>query len=544
MKKLKAILAACLAVTMLVGCGGGGNGGTGTTGNTLVIAKENGIEALDLLKASSGMDFEVINAFSEGLMALDANGQPIPALAESYEVSDDNLTYTFKIREAQWDNGDPVTAQDFVYSWKRTAEKGEDYQYFFTDDMASIKGGNAVVNDGANPDELGIKAIDDKTLEVQLSKPIPYFLSLMAFPTSFPMNEKFMNSLESEGKSYGTSADTVLACGPFKMTNYVQDSVFEFTKNETYWDAENVKLDGLKMNVVKSVSTSALDFDSGNCDITKINSSLVDKYKDTDSYASALEGYLWFLQFNIGDKGNEYLKNAKIRKAISLAVNRDNLVNEVLKDGSVAARGFMPSQFAYGPDGKDYAETAPNYMSYDLTQAQELFNQGLQELGVSSISLRLLYEKTDPANPAAEFIQSELSKIQGLEIQMEGVDQKNSRTQKQTDRDFDITLTRWGPDYADPTTYLTLMTKGHYFNYGDYVNDQYNENVTKITEETNLETRWQLCKDTEAILFEDDQLPVVPLFQTGGAMLVAENVSGLEVHTFGTPYIYKNVVKS
>lgn len=546
MKKLKAILAACLALTLLVGCGGD-KGGQGTTGNTLVIAKENGIEALDLLKASSGMDFEVINAFSEGLMALDANGTPIEALAEKYEVSKDKMTYTFTIRDAKWDNGDPVTANDFEYSWKRTAKEGEDYQYFFTDDMACIKGGNEVVNDGADVSKLGIKAIDEKTLEVKLSKPIPYFLSLMAFPTAFPMNQKFMEELQKDGKKYGTSADTVLACGPFKMTNYVQDSVFEFTKNETYWDAANVKLDGLKMNIVKNVSTSALDFDSGNCDITKINSSLVDKYKDTDSFGSALEGYLWFLQFNIGNKGNEYLKNANIRKAISLAINRDDLVNEVLKDGSVAARGFMPAKFAYGPDGKDYAETTENYIKYDTAKAQEYFDKGLKELKVDSISLRLLYEKTDPANPAAEFIQSELSKINGLTIEMEGVDQKNSRTQKQSDRDFDITLTRWGPDYADPTTYLTLMTyygDPHYFNYGDYDNDKYDAIVKQISEEKDETKRWQLCKDAEAILFEDGQNPVSPLFQTGGAMLVAKNVSGLEVHTFGTPYIYKNVVKN
>lgn len=281
---------------------------------TLVIAKENGIESLDLLKASSGMDFEVINAYSEGLMALDKDGQAVPGLAESYKKSDDGLVYTFKIRQnAKWANGDPVTAHDFVYSWKRTLENGEEYQYFFTDDMASIKGGsdiyNAITNDKEyNIDDLGVKAIDDKTLEVTLSKPIPYFLSLTAFPTAFPMNEKFVKSVEDSGKVYGADADSVLACGPFKLTNYVQDNVFELAKNDTYWDAKNVNLDGITMKIIKTVSTAEQAFVANEVEIAKINSSLVDKYKDKPVYDSALEGYLWFLQFNIDSKGAEAAK--------------------------------------------------------------------------------------------------------------------------------------------------------------------------------------------------------------------------------------------
>ncbi len=545
MKKLKAFVAAALALTLLVGCSGGSSD-AGSNGSTLVIAKENGIESVDLLKASTGMDFEVVNAFCEGLTGIDKDNKVYNALAADYKVNEDETVYTFTLKDAKWSNGDPVTANDFVYSWRRTAQKGEDYQYFFTDDMACIKNGNDVTAGKKKPEELGIKAIDEKTLEITLSKPTPYFLSLLAFPTSFPMNEKFVTGLEKDGKKYGDQSDMancVLACGPFVLTNFVQDSVIEFKKNENYYDADKIKLDGIKMNIVKNVSTSALDFDSGNCDITKINSSLVDKYKDGKTFNSMLEGYLWFLQYNIGSKGNKYLKNANIRKAISYAVDRQDLVDNVLKDGSVAARGFMPTSFAYDQDGKDYCDTAAKYMSTDLAKAQELFDKGLKELGVSSINLRLLYEKTDPANPAAEFIQSQLAKLKGLSIEMTGVDQKNSRTQKQTDRDFDITLTRWGPDYADPTTYLTLMTKGHYFNYGDFDNSKYDAKIKAINSETDKTKRWKLCQEAEAILFEDDQYPVVPLFQTGGAILIGENIEGLEVHTFGTPYIYKNVVK-
>lgn len=534
MKKMRTLVAACLALVMLVGCGGGNS----DTSNTLVVAKENDVEALDLLKASSGMDFEVVNAYTDGLVALDADSKVVPALAESWTVSDDQTVYTFKLRDAKWANGDAVTANDFVYSWQRTAKNGEDYRYFFSDDMACILNGTEVTSDEKEPTELGIKAIDEKTLEITLSKPTPYFLSLMAFPTSFPMNQKFV---EEVGDKYGTSADTVLSCGAFKMTNYVKGSTIEFEKNADYWDADAVKLNGLKMNIVKEASTSAMDFDSGNCDMTKINSSLVDKYRNEETYNSMLEGYLWFLQFNTE---NKTLSNAKIRKALSLAVDRTDLCDNVLKDGSVVARGFVPSEFAFGPDDKDYAETATNYISTNVEEAKKLWQEGLAELGVSSLEINLLYETSDPAKPAAEFIQSQLqTNLPGLTVTMTGVE-KQTRTQKQEDGEFEVTLTRWGPDYADPTTYLTLMTDGHFFNYGKWSNSAFGAKIAEVGSETDATKRWEACKEAEAILFEDGNYPVAPLFQVGGAVLISKNVTGIENHTFGTPYIYKNAVKS
>ncbi len=538
MKKLKALVAGCLAAALLVGCGGGGDT---ASSNVFVMAKENDVSTLDLKLASTGMDFEVLNAYCEGLVALDKDSKVIPALAESYTISDDQTVYTFKLRDAKWTNGDPVTANDFVYSWQRTITDGEDYKYFFTDDMACIKNGNEVYAGEMDVSELGIKAVDDKTLEITLSKPTPYFLSLMAFPTAFPLNQKFV---EEKGKDFATSADTVLACGPYVLTNYVKGSTVEFKKNDTYWDAENVHLDGMKMNVVSDASTASMDFESGNCDFTKINSSLVDKYKDDERYSSYLEGYLWFLQFNIANnKTDTPLANANIRKAISLSIDREDLCNNVLKDGSISARGFVPAKFAFGPDEKDYAETADNLISNDAAEAKKYWEAGLKELGVTSLELNLLHETSDPAKPAAEFIQGQLEKnLPGLKVTMTGVEKK-VRTTKQQDGDFDITLTRWGPDYADPTTYLTLLTTGHFFNYGNWSNSEYDAKMKEVGSSTDVNARWQTCKDAEKLLLADGNAPIAPLFQTGGASLISKQITGLESHTFGTPYIYKNVVK-
>ncbi len=533
MKSLKKMVLAVLALTMLVGCGGNQKA---NNENQIVFAKENDISTLDLKSASTGMDFEIINACNDGLVALDKDNKIVPAIAESWEV-EEGVKYTFKLRDAKWTNGDPVTAQDFVYSWQRTIVDGEDYRYFFTDDMACIKNGNEVYAGELPVDDLGIKAIDEKTLEITLSKPTPYFLSLLAFPTSFALNQKFV---ESCGDQYALSPENFLGNGAYTLTSYVKGSNLVLDKNETYWDAANVKAESLKFNIVKEAATAALDFDSGKCDFTAINSSLVDKYKDTDNYNSFLGGYLWFLQFNME---NEILANANVRKALTLAVDRDDLTQNVLKDGSVSARGFVPQKFAYGPDNKDYCETAPKFVSTNIEEAKKCWAEAKKELGMDAIELELLYETSDPAKPAAEYIQAKLTEnLEGLTITMNGVEKK-TRTTLQQEGKFAVTLTRWGPDYADPTTYLTLLTDGHYFNYGKWANAKYDDLAAKISNEKDVEARWQYCKDAEAVLFEDGNYPVAPLFQTGGAVLVNPELTGLEDHSFGTPYIYKNVAK-
>lgn len=537
MKNIRKAVLSMLALVMLVGCGGNK---PANNGNQVVFAKENDISTIDLKGASTGMDFEIINACIDGLVALDADSKVVPALAESWKVDKDNVKYTFKLREAYWQNGDPVTANDFVYSWHRTIVDGEDYRYFFTDDMACIKNGNEVYAGELPVEDLGIKAIDDKTLEITLSKPTPYFLSLLAFPTSFPLNQKFV---ESCGDEYALTPEKFLGNGAFKFESYVKSSNLVLVKNDTYWDKDAVKVDSLKFNIVKEAATAALDFDSGKCDFTAINSSLVDKYKDTENYDSFLGGYLWFLQFNIQDAAG-VLKNANLRKALALAVDKEDLTQNVLKDGSVPARGYVPQQFTYGPDGKDYTETADNLVKTNIEAAKAAWAEAKKELGVDTLEIELLYETADPAKPTAEYIQAALqTNLEGLKVNMKGVEKK-TRTTLQQEGNFQVTLTRWGPDYADPTTYLTLLTDGHYFNYGKWANAKYDELIGKVGSETDVEARWQLCKDAEKVLFEDGNYPVAPMFQTGGAVLLNPAVTGLEDHSFGTPYIYKNVAKN
>ncbi|WP_273235255.1 peptide ABC transporter substrate-binding protein [Ileibacterium valens] len=514
---------------------------TTAEGNKTVVtlAKENDVVSMDTSYATDGMSFEIIAATVQGLETVAEDGAIIPGIAESYETSNDDTTYTFKLRDANWDNGEPVTAEDFVFAWDTTVKNPEaEYAYLFGSDGACIKGADEILG-GDKEATLDVKAIDDKTLEVNLTQKVPYFLFLTTFPVFYPINEAFF---KEQGDNYGLTPENLLANGPYKLTEWTSGTNLKLAKNEAYWDANAIEVDEINVNIVPEASTSALDFEAGNTDFTKLNSTLVDKYKDNEAYDTFLEGYLWYLQYNMD---NEILKNANIRKGLSTVVDRVDLTENVLKDGSVALGGFVPMQFALGPDGKDYVETGTEYFTETgdeaLTKAKEYWEAGLKELGKDSVTLRLLYEPADPSKPAAEFIQSQLQQLPGLTIEMVSQEKKN-RIELQKQGDFDIVLTRWGPDYADPTTYLNLMITGNSYNYGNYSNKEYDKLMKEAAATSDQEKRWEMLHEAEAILMED--LPVVGIFQVGGASLVNPKVTGIEDHSAGVPYLYYNLKKA
>lgn len=503
-------------------------------GKVVSFAKENDIVSMDSRYATDGMSFEIIAATTEGLMTVDKDGKVIPALAESHTVSDDQKTWTFKLRDAKWNNGDPVTAHDFVYAWQ-DANTNPDaiYNYLFTDDAASVVNAAEVQSGEKDKSELGVKALDEKTLEVQLTKPVSFFDSLMSFPVFFPLNEKFLAEV---GDQFGLKPEHTLANGPFKMTGWEKGSKVTLAKNENYWDAENVKVDGLVFNIIAEASTAVLDFESGSTNFVKLNSDLIDKYKDNEEFTSVLEGFLWYFMYNFD---NEVMANKNIRMALSLSIDRDQLAKNVLKDGSISGDGFVPLGLSTGPDGKDYRDSSDKYLQVDKDKAKEYWNKGKEELGLKDVNIRLLFEGSDPAKPAAEFIQSELtSNLEGLNLEMVSVPKEN-RLEMQKVGDFDISFTRWGPDYADPTTYLSLLTKDSPYNYGKYHSPTYDEVYGKVANTFDLDARWQLLKDAEKIAMDD--VAVTPIFQVGGASLISKNVEGVETHAVGVPFIYKNV---
>ena len=413
----------------------------------------------------------------------------------------------------------------------------------FADEIASIEGaqelsdkigvGEELTDDDLN--SMGVKAIDDYTLEVKTTVRVSFFDELMAFPCFFPINEKFC---EKQGDKYGKSAKAILRNGAFIMTNWEPGSVVEFEKNESYYDQKHVKLNKLVMKLVQEPKVAAQAFEAGETDYAPINSDLVDKYKDDEAFKQVPEGFLYYLSVNFQ---NANLANANIRQAVSLSINRNDLCEKILKDGSFAATGFIPSGLATSPDGVDFRKDSGNFTSYDKKKAQESLDEGLKELGKDQITLRFTYGKDEsPKDVFVTYLQNALSELDGIKVEMVATTKQDRIYNKQKNGDFDLAVTRWGPDYGDPTTYLTIALSTNGSNYGKYTNSELDALMDKVANESDANTRWQKMKDAEKILL--DGYAYIPVFEKGAATLQNPKVKNLVIkpcRTISFEYVEK-----
>ena len=457
--------------------------------------------------------FNAITAITDGLTTVDVNGNTIPGIAKSWDVSNNGLTYTFHLRDAKWANGDNVTAQDFVYSWHRIIKNAGNYAYMLGSRGASIKNADSLINLGtAATDEqlntLGIKATDDKTVVVDLEKNVPYFVGLMSFPCYFPQNQKFV---EKCGKNYATKPEYILGNGAYKMTKWIKGNKATFTKNDKYYDAKSVKTKNLEMYLVQDPKTAAQSFENGKVDYATINSTLVDKYKGKDTFKTIREGYLAYLICNFKA---DTTANKNLRYALSYAINRKDLCDNILKDGSQPATGFVPAQLCKSPSGKDFREESGKYVDYDAKKAQEYLDAAKKELGTDTITVDLLYGTDEsPMDTFAEYLQGSFTKLKGLKVNMVATVKKDRIYNREASGNFQIACTRWAPDYADPTTFLNILASSNSNNYGKWENAQYNSLLKQAQNETDVNKRWNELLEAEKVMMDD--MPNIPVVQTG-----------------------------
>lgn len=543
---LKKPLALALTAAMLAGCGGSSaSGATSTDGaasggsasgdaSTVTVAIDADLNTMDYEIATDGNSFIMQSLVMSGLTELAADGSPLPELAESWDVSDDGLVYTFHLADAKWSNGDPVTASDFVYAWQRLDNPDTASEYAFILDTVHIANAAAVNAGEADPSELGVKALDDKTLEVTLTLPCDFFLSLLAFPSFFPLNQKFY---EEQGDQFALSPDNLLYCGPYTMTGYQQGSEYTFEKNPDYFKADQMTdyVDKIVFRYLQDTQSAMLDYQSGNLDVVKLQGDQVDQYSGTEGFTNRMTGYLWYLSIDFNTSvhpENSQFANLNLRKAMSLAIDRDTIAANVLKDGSIGADGLIPKDLATGPSGEDFRAENGKLTEYNLDQAKEYYAKALEELGTDTVSFELLYEDSEASKAVAEYIQSNLKAI-GMDVTLNSKPKK-TRLQLMNDKDYNVALTRWGPDYADPETYFDLFTTDNTANNsGSYSNADYDALVKAAgsgEDATDSAKRWQDYLDAEKIIVQDDP-GVIPVYQNGGAMMINPKVTGIEFHS-------------
>ena len=565
MKKNKQILVLLIAVLMamsLTACGGAATGAVDASpspaassesaaassevaqpaaeGAILNVHFDVEVASMDPQIATDGTSFEVIAATTEGLYSIDAAGSPIQAMAEKVDKSADGLTYTFTLRDAKWTDGTPVTANDFVFAWRRLVDPAVASEYAFIVEIAGVVNAVAIMNGEKTPDQLGVTAKDDKTLEVKLDVPVPYFESLMAFPSFLPVNEAFFTAA---GDSYGTSPETILGNGPFMITAYEPAATtITLAKNPTYWDAGKVALGGMQYQVIKDSQQAMLSYQNGDLDVATLSGEQVEQFQADPEFQNIMAGYLWYVSPNQKVAG---LENVNVRKALALSFDKDAISRNILKDGSIVADFAVPTLLATGPDGKDFRETTGTYLSTDKAKGLEYWNTAKTELGVTELKYTMIVEDTESAINVAQFIQSELqTNLPGLTIEIQTMPKKN-RVERMQSGDFELGLTRWGPDYADPMTYLDMWTTGSPNNYGFWSNDEYDAIIADAKKGAlalDLTARWEALKKAETIVM--DEAVIFPVYQKGDAVMIKSGVSGVEFHSVGINRIFKNAVKN
>ena len=541
LKKLCAVvLAATLATSLFIGCGDNSTstGSSSGSNQSLVFNLGEDPETMDpTLNNSSGAGTMILNAF-EGLMVLDENDQPTEGAAESYEVSDDGLVYTFKLRQdGKWSDGEPVVADNFKYSWLRALDKATAAEYAYQ--LFYIKNAEKFYNGEVSADEVGIKVIDDYTLEVTLETPTSYFLQLCAFTTYVPLREDIV-SANPEG--WATNPETYVSNGPFKLVQWDMKDQLVFEKNENYWDKYSVKLDTLTFKLVTDETTAYSELKAGNFD-------MVNSVPTNEIEPGIAEGLVhvnpklgnYYFVINVGKQDTmnadvkEVLSNKLVRQALNLAIDRQEIIDNVGKAEQVPAYSFVP-QGIYNPDGTEFADKEyydPLDMEGNIEKAKELLKEAGYENGEGIPTIELMYNSEGAHKDICQIVQQNLAEI-GINVELTNQEWAvflNTRQQG----GYEIARQGWIGDYSDPMTFLDIFVTGGGNNDSGYSNPEYDKLIAEAKVESDTDKRKELLREAEDILMED--MPILPIYYYTTVMGWNENVKGIQVSVLGTVYL-------
>jgi ABC-type oligopeptide transport system substrate-binding subunit len=476
----------------------------------------------------------------EGISRLDKNGKPQNALATKIEKSSDGMTWTITLRDDdKWSNGDKVTAKDFVFSWQRTNDPKTASQYAYL--FSGVKNADAIQAGKAKVDTRGIKAEGDNKLVITLEKPMPQLDLLLAFPVFFPQNE---NAVNKYGKAYGTKSDAQVFNGPYKVTGWTgSNNTYSLKKNSYYWNKKSVKTDTVNIQTVTDENTSYGLFQQGKVDYVTLTAEQTKNAKNNPNYRVIPQASTFYMEFN--RKKIPAFNNLKIRQAFSLAIDQKTLVNNVLTGSSKTTSGFTSAGLAKNPKtGEDFAKEAnTGDIKFDPTNAKKLLAEGMKEEGITSLNLVLTADDTPVGQKTTEFLQGQFEKyLPGVKVTNKNVPFKQRLNLSQTGQ-FDLVVTAWGADFADPISFLDLMTSDNSFNNGKFANKEYDALIAKANgdDATKADARWSDMVKAEEIIQE--QVAVAPLYQQQLSTLFRTNVKDVIAASVGVPFDWTHAYK-
>ena len=497
------------------------------------------IPTMDSVMAQDTVSFTMLNATNEGLYRLDQDQKVIDGVADGQPVANaDKTVYTIKLKkDVKWSNGAPITAHDFVYAWQRAIDPktASPYGPYFM--SGKIKNASEIAAGKMKPSELGIKATDDYNLEITLVQPLPYFDSFITFPLFQPQNQKYV---ESQGKDFGKDAAHLLYNGPFTMTKWdgPQGTLWTLAKNDNYWNAKDVTLKTINFNVSKDPQASANAFEAGEADITPrlAQPAIISQYEDSKNLVRYLEPSIFWLKFN---EKTPALKNVNIRRALSIAIDKKALADDVLANGSKPADYIVAADFT-SLNGKDFRADTGKYLETNKDKAKEYWTKGLAELGKKELTFTYVSQDTETAKATDAFIKDQLEKtLPGLKVNLENIP-FNIKLDREDKQQYDILFSGWGPDYADPMTYMDLWLSNGQQQHMSYANAKVDKLINDAAGPlaTKPEERWKALQDAEKIVLDDDAA-LAPLYQRAVNLLVSDKVKGFAHHAFGPDYSYQ-----
>lgn len=532
-KKIKRLctlgLSVALGMSLFVGCGGTG---FNTANDEIIYNIQEDPKTIDpQLNTSAGAGNIILNAF-EGLTRVDENANIHPGVAESWSISEDGLTYKFNLRkDAKWSDGQPVTAKDFEYSWiraldpKTAAEYA--YQLFYIENAEAYNKGEVIA------EEVGIKVVDDYTLEVKLNAPTTYFLQLTAFSTYQPVRK---DMVEAHGDKWARSPETYISNGAFKMVEWRDKDRIVFAKNEHYWNADAVKLNKLDYRLVSDETTGYAEFKAGNFDMTEnINPAEIEKAVAAGDAKISTEFATYFLCLNVGNNVDNLnpevvkaLQNPKFRKALSLAIDRKNIVEKITKGGQVPAHSFTAPGIKL-EDGSDFDNVKYINENPDLEAAKAMLAEAGYPNGEGLPTFNLLINSEGSHEVVAQYLKDVWGQM-GVNVEITKQEFKVFLTTRK-DGNYAIARHGWSGDYVDPITFLDMWVTGGGNNEAGYSNPEYDKLIADAKMTNDINEKYALLQEAEKMLMEE--MPIIPLYYYTKVRAVNPSIKGLIITSTG-----------
>lgn len=467
----------------------------------------------DSLMMTNGLLREGLTRYGDGVL--------VDGLAESYEHNEDYTKWTFHLRESGWNNGEPVTADDWVYAIGAMLDGTA--QLSFADFLYEIKNAREIYTGQKDVSELGVIAEDEKTLTFELAYPVTYFPYLITHPMHFGYDREFTEKVGVD--NIGTEAEYSLSNGPFYIDSWTHNDLLVFKKNPYYWNKDNIAIDQVNVYVIPDQATQVNLFLNGELDVVDFAYQRLSAIENAGFTAQTYNnGRTAYLNYN---QSNQFLKNKYVRQAISSAIDRDAIVNGVLHVGSVAD-GLIPIGLA-GDGQKTFREIVGSNLeyTYDVNKAKELLNKGLAELGLSNpsdISITILASNTDEFIAVSGALQQLLQENLGIKVDVETTDGTSLRARRNA-YEYDVVLQSWGADWDDATNFLGGYERSASANPALFINEQFNDTYHNATYSTDLTERIKLLGKAEAILLEEEG--ITPLYYTGQYFAVSKKLTGV-----------------